>query len=312
MCAKRKEAWGNKNVRCLCTCLCTCTSSSTSTSTCICICICIWSASHTNTNTNNKTHTLHSNTNTATPTHQHQKGKEKETEKVKREKRKRKEKMKEKMKEREKERKREKERRERKREKGEKGEKGEKWEKGEREKQITVTAGSFWELSLNYSYRRASAGEALHYSRQRREECQRRAVATRFSRDSWRWAGEHGLCGECSNDRNSHGTERRQSSLVPYQARSGTRKMWVFRGLLGMPCGSVERRGVETSWQGVPRAHQSGHDVRRAKRDCMRRSSDSRQQHRPQERRWLRRARHRLQGVRWPMRVETQRWLKRL
>ena len=28
-----------------------------------------------------------------------------------------------------------------------------------------------------------------------------------------------------------------------------------------MSCGSVGRRGVETSWQGVPRAHQSGYDV---------------------------------------------------
>ena len=30
-----------------------------------------------------------------------------------------------------------------------------------------------------------------------------------------------------------------------------------------MPCGSAGRRGVETSWQGMPRAHQNGHDVRR-------------------------------------------------
>ena len=37
-------------------------------------------------------------------------------------------------------------------------------EKGEREKQITVTAGPFWRIISNYSYRRASAGELiLHY-----------------------------------------------------------------------------------------------------------------------------------------------------
>ena len=36
-----------------------------------------------------------------------------------------------------------------------------------------------------------------------------------------------------------------------------------FQRLRGMSCGSVGRRGVETSWQGVPRAHQSGYDVRR-------------------------------------------------
>ena len=31
----------------------------------------------------------------------------------------------------------------------------------------------------------------------------------------------------------------------------------------GIPCGSVKRRGVGTSWQGVPLVHQSGNDVRR-------------------------------------------------
>ena len=37
-------------------------------------------------------------------------------------------------------------------------------EKEEREKQITVTAGPFWGIISNYSYRRASAGELiLHY-----------------------------------------------------------------------------------------------------------------------------------------------------
>ena len=37
-------------------------------------------------------------------------------------------------------------------------------EKEEREKQITVTAGPFWRIISNYSYRRASAGELiLHY-----------------------------------------------------------------------------------------------------------------------------------------------------
>ena len=56
---------------------------------------------------------------------------------------------------------------------------------------------------------------------------------------------------------------RRQSSLVLYQARSGTRKVWIFQGLRGMSCGSVGRRGVETSWREVLRAHQSGCDVRR-------------------------------------------------
>ena len=30
-----------------------------------------------------------------------------------------------------------------------------------------------------------------------------------------------------------------------------------------MPCGRVGRRGVETSWLGVPRVHPSGKDVRR-------------------------------------------------
>ena len=34
---------------------------------------------------------------------------------------------------------------------------------------------------------------------------------------------ERSLRGECSSDRTGHGTERRQSSLVLYQARSGTR-----------------------------------------------------------------------------------------
>ena len=61
----------------------------------------------------------------------------------------------------------------------------------------------------------------------------------------------------------------------------GTRDVWILRGLRGMPCGSVWRRGVETAWNGV---HQSGHDARRrgpAKTACGR--SDSRQQHRPQE-----------------------------
>ena len=34
-------------------------------------------------------------------------------------------------------------------------------EKEEREKQITVTAGPFWGIISNYSYRRASAGELI-------------------------------------------------------------------------------------------------------------------------------------------------------
>ena len=63
-----------------------------------------------------------------------------------------------------------------------------------------------------------------------------------------------------SIDWNGHGTERRQSSLVLYQARSRTRKVWILQGLRRMPCGSVGRRGVETSWQGVPRAlRRAGH-----------------------------------------------------
>ena len=54
-----------------------------------------------------------------------------------------------------------------------------------------------------------------------------------------------------------------KSSLVPYQARSRTREVWILQRLRGMSCVSVGRRGVETSWQGVPTAHQSGYDVRR-------------------------------------------------
>ena len=39
-------------------------------------------------------------------------------------------------------------------------------EEEEREEQITVTAGPFWGIISNYSYRRASAGELiLHYIR---------------------------------------------------------------------------------------------------------------------------------------------------
>ena len=54
---------------------------------------------------------------------------------------------------------------------------------------------------------------------------------------------ERSLCGECSSDRNGHGTERRQSSVVLYQARSGTREMWILqRRMRGMSCGSVGRR----------------------------------------------------------------------
>ena len=50
------------------------------------------------------------------------------------------------------------------REKERKRERGRDKEKEEREKQITVTAGPFWGIISNYSYRRASAGELiLHY-----------------------------------------------------------------------------------------------------------------------------------------------------
>ena len=44
---------------------------------------------------------------------------------------------------------------------------------------------------------------------------------------------------------NGHGTEKEHSSLVLCRARSEARS------------GSVGRRGVETSWQALPRAHQS-------------------------------------------------------
>ena len=44
-----------------------------------------------------------------------------------------------------------------------------------------------------------------------------------------------------------------------------------------------------------------------ASKDCVRRRNDSRQQHRPQVLRQLRRARHRLQGSRWPRRVVAKR-----
>ena len=153
---------------CTCTCICTCTC------TCTCICICFWSASHhTNTNTNtNKTHTLHSNTNTTTPTHQHPKKeeeKEKEKEKEKREREKERKEREKKERERERERREEREREKRRREENERRNertkrKRKEKEKEEREKQITVTAGPFWGIISNYSYRRASAGELiLHY-----------------------------------------------------------------------------------------------------------------------------------------------------
>ena len=37
----------------------------------------------------------------------------------------------------------------------------------------------------------------------------------------------------------------------------------ILQRLRGMSCGSVAKRGVETSWQGVLKAQQSGDDVRR-------------------------------------------------
>ena len=42
---------------------------------------------------------------------------------------------------------------------------------------------------------------------------------------------ERSLCGDCSIDRKGHGTERRQSSLVPYQARSRAREVWILQRL---------------------------------------------------------------------------------
>ena len=63
---------------------------------------------------------------------------------------------------------------------------------------------------------------------------------------------ERSQYGECSSDRKDHGTDRRQSLLALYQAGSGTLKVWFLQGLCGMSCGSLGRRGVETSWQGVP------------------------------------------------------------
>ena len=89
-----------------------------------------------------------------------------------------------------------------------------------------------------------------------------------------------------------------KARLVLYQARSRTREVRILQRLRGMSCGSAGRRGVKTSWQGVPIAHRSGYDVRRrGPAKIARRRSDSRQQPRPQERRQLRRARHRLQGL---------------
>ena len=89
------------------------------------------------------------------PTHQHPK-------------RKRTRKRKEGKREREKRKREEREKRERregeKRMKGERKDKEKEKEKEEREKQITVTAGPFWGIISNYSYRRASAGELiLHF-----------------------------------------------------------------------------------------------------------------------------------------------------
>ena len=119
------------------------------------------------------------------------------------------------------------------------------------------------------------------------------------ARDTICVRGERSFFGECSIDRDGRGAERGQSSLAPWYARSGTRKMWNLHGL----------RGVETSWQRVPRAHQSGYGVRRRgpAKKTVRWRSESRQQHRPQELRQLRRARNRLQGLRQPRRSETNR-----
>ena len=55
-------------------------------------------------------------------------------------------------------------RREGEKERRREGEKGEKERRREGEKEVSITAGPFWGINTNYSYRRASAGELiLHY-----------------------------------------------------------------------------------------------------------------------------------------------------
>ena len=64
------------------------------------------------------------------------------------------------------------------------------------------------------------------------------------------------------------------------EARRGVDSPRIARGALWQRLGDEVLRA---SRQGVPRAHQSGHDVRRRwpEETCVRRRSDSRQQHRP-------------------------------
>ena len=100
---------------------------------------------------------------------------------------------------------------------------------------------------------------------------------------------ERSLRGECSSDRKGHGTEKRQSSLGLYQARSGTCTVESPRIVMDVVW---QRR--EARCRDMPRAHQSGYGVRR--RGPAR--GATRQQHRPQELGQFRRARHRLQGLR--------------